>query len=143
MRRTIAALMGLIVVSGIALAIAWPYLQMEFASSAYYTEQDKREYEYYTPDLLKEMPRISDNYEFGFGRITGTEANVFTIKFFDITDTKRIKDYLKSEGYELQSSCDVEAECWKSRASNDEVTVGNIYSQKGVFVQVYRPLYPS
>ncbi|MCU5774458.1 hypothetical protein N5923_16085 [Erwiniaceae bacterium BAC15a-03b] len=141
MRKAIAVLIGVIVIAGIALAIGWPYVRMEFASSAYYSEQDKRAYEYYTPELLKKMPRISGDYEFEFGRITGTEANVFTVKFYGVAETQDIRNYLKAEGYELQASCDVEAECWESHATKDEVTVGNIHSQKGVFVQIYRRLY--
>lgn len=66
---------------------------------------------------------------------------MFTVKFYDVNETQTIRDYLKSEGYEPQTSCDVEAECWQSRATNDEVTVGNILSRKGVFVQIYRRLY--
>ncbi|AUX72207.1 hypothetical protein [Erwinia pyrifoliae] len=141
MRKTIVVLIGVVVIAGIVLVVGWPYVRLEFASSAYYTEQDKRAYEYYTPELLKKIPRISDDYKFEFGRITGTEANVFTMKFYGVSETRSIRNYLKSEGYELQASCDVEAECWESRATNDEVTVGNIHSQKGVFVQIYRRLY--
>jgi len=141
MRKAIVSLIGVIAIAGIALAVGWPYVKMEFASSAYYTEQDKRAYDYYTPELLKKIPRVSGDYKFEFGRITGTEANVFTVKFYGVAENQIIINYLKSEGYERQTSCDVEAECWKSRATHDEVTVGDIHSQKGVFVQIYRRLY--
>jgi len=114
---------------------------MEFASSAYYSEQDKRAYEYYTPELLKKIPRISGDYKFEFGRITDSEANVYTVKFYGVVETSRIRNYLTSAGYEPQKSCDVEAECWESQATHDEVTVGNLHSTKGVFVQIYRRLY--
>ncbi|MDF7681707.1 hypothetical protein PT300_14405 [Enterobacteriaceae bacterium ESL0689] len=127
--------------TGIALILAWPYVKMAFASSAYYSEQDRRAYEYYTPQLLKDMPRISNNYKFEFGRITGTEAYVFTVKFYDVVEAQPIRHYLQAEGYQLQATCDVAAECWKSRVTDDEITVGNIHSQKGVFVQIYRRLY--
>lgn len=143
MKKAIVALISVVVIAGISLVVGWPYVRMEFASSAYYTEQNKRAYEYYTPELLKKIPRISKNYSFEFGRITGTEANVFTVKFYGASEARSIRNYLKSEGYELQASCDIEAECWKSRVTNDEVTVGNIHSQKGVFVQIYRRLYSS
>ena len=143
MRKSGVALIGGIGIVGIGLVIGWPYIRMEFASSAYYTRENQRQYEYYTPELLKKMPRVSSDYKFEFGRITGTEANVFTVKFYGVSDTRSIRDYLKSEGYEPRASCDVEAECWKSRATNDEVTVGNIHSQTGVFVQIYRRLYSS
>lgn len=132
--------MGTVVIAALTIVAGWPYVRMELASSAYYSEQDKRSYEYYTPELLKKIPRISGNYNFEFGRIAGTEANVFTIKFYGVAETPGIRNYLKSEGYELQTTCDVEAECWESRATTDKVTVGNLHSQKGVFVQIYRRL---
>lgn len=141
MRKAFVVLISVIALAGVALAICWPYVRMEFASSAYYTEQDKQAHEHYTPELLKKIPRISENYKFEFGRITGTEANVFTVRFYGVSETQTIRYYLKSKGYEPQASCDVEAECWKSHATQDEVTVGNIHSEKGVIVQIYRRLY--
>ncbi|ELW9441809.1 hypothetical protein QDZ74_003557 [Pluralibacter gergoviae] len=141
MRKTTVCLIGALTIAGIALVVGWPYLRMEFASSAYYSEQDKRAYEYYTPELLKKIPRISGDYKFEFGRITGSEANVYTVKFYGVVETSPIRNYLKSAGYEPQKSCDVEAECWESPATHDEITVGNLHSTKGVFVQIYRRLY--
>ncbi|MCG8157640.1 hypothetical protein JMY81_09730 [Brenneria goodwinii] len=141
MRKFLTGLIIVVLAVGIALAVAWPYLKMEFSSSAYYTEKDRLEYEYYTPELLKKMPRISAKYEFDFANISGPEAHVFTVRFYDVTETQVIRDYLKSAGYEPQKSCDVEAECWRSHTSNDVVTVANILSQKGIFVQIYRSPY--
>lgn len=63
-----------LVLTGVALAFGWPYLKMGFASSAYYTERDKAEYEYYTPELLKKMPRTSDDITFEFGKVSGPQA---------------------------------------------------------------------
>ncbi|WP_039054752.1 hypothetical protein [Enterobacter sp. Bisph1] len=125
----------------IAVTLAWPYIKMEFASSAWYTEQDKRQYNYYTPDLFKKIPRISKDYSFSFGRVTGTEANVFTLRFYGVTDTEVIRRFLISEGYQPQTSCDVDAECWNHAASHDDVSIGNLRSEKAVFVQIYRRLY--
>ncbi|MDU5452700.1 MAG: hypothetical protein E6095_04035 [Pseudescherichia vulneris] len=132
----IAALIGVIVV-----AVAWPYVKMEFASSAHYTEQDKREYEFYTPGLLKNMPRISTQYAFDFANVSGPEAHVFTLTFYNVTETKAIRDYLTSLGYELQKPCDVEANCWRNPTTTDVVTVANLLSEKGTFVQIYRSPY--
>ena len=140
MKKSSATLIGLVTAAAIAFAFAWPYASMEFASSAYYTEQDKRQYDYYTPDLFIKMPRISSHYDFGFGRIVGTEANVFTVNFYGVTDVSRIEDYLTSEGYKRQATYDVEAQCWKSPATKDVITLGNLNSQKAVFVQIYRRL---
>ena len=96
MRKAIVILIGTVVIAALAIVAGWPYVRMEIASSAYYTEQDKRSYEYYTPELLKKIPRISDDYKFEFGRITGTEANVFTAKFHGVAATHSIRNYLDS-----------------------------------------------
>jgi len=122
------------------IALNWPLLRAGFTSSAYYTLQDKWEYDYYTPELLKRAPRISDHYNFSYGRISGSEAEVFTIKFYGVSSTQSIREYLKAEGYEPQTECNVQAECWQSSTVKDEVSVGNIQSQIGVFIQIYRPL---
>lgn len=53
MRKSGVALIGVIGIVGIGLVIGWPYIRMEFASSAYYTRENQRQYEYYTPELLK------------------------------------------------------------------------------------------
>lgn len=57
MRKSVTVALGVIVAAGIVLTAALPYVKMEFAGSAHYTEQDTREYEYYTPELLKNMLR--------------------------------------------------------------------------------------
>ena len=71
MRKSFKVLGSVSIVAAAALTYAWPYIVMEFAGSAHYTEQDKREYEFYTPVLLKKMPRISSRYDFDFANITG------------------------------------------------------------------------
>ena len=141
MRKTLVALVGVIIIAGIALVFGWPYVRMEFATSAHYTEQDKREYEYYTPDILKRMPRVSDNYSFDFSKGSGRNEFVFTIHFYGIKDSGVIINFLKSEGYEPQKTCDVEAECWRSYKNNDVISIAYFTSPKEVFVQIYRSPY--
>lgn len=140
-RKFIKATAIAVFVGVIVLTIVWPYVKMEFASSAHYTEQEKREYEFYTPELLKNMPRISTQYAFDFSNVSGPEAHVFTLTFYNVTETKAIRDYLTSSGYKLQKSCDVEADCWRNPMTTDVVTVANLLSEKGTFVQVYRSPY--
>ncbi|MDX5628281.1 MULTISPECIES: hypothetical protein [unclassified Brenneria] len=101
MRKLITALAAVLLLAGAAFVFVWAYLKMEFASSAHYTEQDKREYAYFTPDLLKNMPMISNDYRFEYGNVTGPEAHVFTVHFYGTTDSNVIRDYLRSEGDEL------------------------------------------
>jgi hypothetical protein len=56
MRKSFKVVGSVIIVAAAALTYVWPYIVMEFAGNAHYTEQDKRKYEFYTPDLLKKMP---------------------------------------------------------------------------------------
>lgn len=62
---------------------------MEFASCAHYTEQNKREYEYNTPELLKKIPRISEDHNFSYSNISGPQTFVFGVEFNGTTDTKK------------------------------------------------------
>ncbi|MFE8116275.1 hypothetical protein [Brenneria goodwinii] len=138
MKTFLKVLACVIVVISVGGFFAWPYLKMEFASSAYYTQQDKREYEYYTPELLKNIPRISENYKFEFGNVSGPQAHVFTVRFYGAADTSKIRNYLTSVGYKPQASCDVEAECWRTQRSKDVVTLIKYNSPDCVVVQIYR-----
>jgi len=79
MKKFITGAIVVVLVGVITLVVAWPYIKMEFASSAHYTEQDIREYEYFTPDLLKNMPRLTTDYRFEYGNVTGPEAHIFTV----------------------------------------------------------------
>ncbi|MFE8101246.1 hypothetical protein RBA63_11695 [Brenneria goodwinii] len=141
MRKGIVILISVVAIAGIALAVAWPYVRMDFASSAHYTELDKREYEYYTPDLLKEMPRISNNYEFSYSNISGPQAFVYGVQFNGTTDTSKIRDYLISKGYEPQKQCQTEAECWRSPHSKDVVSFYSLAKLDLVGVEIYRREY--
>lgn len=93
MKKSAKILLSITIFISTLLAFAWPYIKMELASSAYYTQCNEREYEYYTPDLLKNMPRIPDNYEFAFGKVSGPQAQVFTIRFQDTNEAKKVRGY--------------------------------------------------
>ena len=125
-----------IVVVFCAGAYAWPYLQMEFASSAYYSQNDKREYEYYTPDLLKKMPRISQSYTFQYISNHDSKPTLHEISFDGTTDKVKIESFLRSEGYVKQVECDTEAECWRSTAPNKVVSLYSVTSPDHVVVQI-------
>ncbi|WP_380180648.1 hypothetical protein [Kalamiella sp. sgz302252] len=136
MRKRLLTFIITSVVLAAFIVYALPYVKMEFASSATYTESDKREYNYYTPELLKKMPKISQKYYFRYSNISGPQAFVYSIIFEETTDTTSIRDYLLAKGYELQETCNVEAECWKAAYSNDIVTVGKITDLDVVLVQI-------
>ena len=116
----------------------WPYLKMGFTSVARYTEQDTQEYIFNTPDILKNMPRISTHYEFESVNITDPLIRVRALKFYKIQDTSNIDAYLTSEDYQQQDSCDIEAKCWRNENSKDVVTVGTFSHDRSVLVQVTR-----
>lgn len=141
MKKSMKLFIGSIAIIGIAACIVWPYVKMEFASSAYYTQSDEREYEYYTPDLLKRMPRITATYSFQFMNISGPQAFVYGIRFDGTTEAEKVREYLISEGYAPQAKCDIEAQCWHSGRNEDEVTVSKTTSPDTVTVQVYRSNY--
>lgn len=141
MKRMVKGALAVAIVIATALAYGWSYLRMELATSAYYTEQDKKEYEYYTPELLKNMPRISDAYSFEFGNVSGPEAHVYTIRFNGASDQRQVQAYLTAAGYRQQSACDVEAECWRSPDTKYIVTLITYTSPDSVVVQVYRSPY--
>ncbi|SCC04389.1 hypothetical protein [Kosakonia oryziphila] len=138
MRKFITVFSVVLLLVGVALTLSWPYLTMGFASSANYTERDTREYNYYTPELLKKMPRISDNYEFSYSNISGPQAFVYGIQFNGTTDTSKIRNYLISEGYEQQKQCQTEAECWRSPRSQDVVSFYSLSKLDLVSVEIYR-----
>ena len=141
MKKILARLAVAILIGVIMLAVVWPYVKMEFASYAQYTEQDTREYEYLTPDLLKNMPRITKDYRFEYGNVTGPEAHVFTVHIYGTTDSSTIRDYLRVQGYEPQKVCDVEAECWRSHKNSNVVTIAKFVSPEEVFIQLSQSPY--
>lgn len=137
MKRSVKTLITVIITIIIA-AFAWPYVKMEFAGSAYYTQNDEKAYAFYTPDLLKRMPRISDRYTFQYMNISGPQAFVYGIRFEDTTDMQKIREYLAAAGYKPQMRCETKAECWRSGQSKDVVTLYNTTSPNNVVVQIYR-----
>ena len=117
-------------------AVAWPYVKMEFASSAYYRQSDGTEYNYYTLDLLKRMPRISPDYSFQYMSNHDSPSVLHGIRFEGTTETISIRNYLKSEGYEQQSHCATQAECWQNPGSTDVVSLYSVNSPDYVVVQM-------
>ncbi|WP_435947087.1 hypothetical protein [Dryocola sp. BD586] len=138
MRKSAKALsaVAVFVVLAAVFICAWPYIEMEFAGSASYTEQDKREYNFYTPDILKNMPRISKRYDFDFANITGPAKHVNAVKFYGTDDTSKIAAWLTSSGYEKQAECNLNSTCWRGTDPRETVYVGILTGEKTVIVQV-------
>ncbi|CAI1070471.1 Uncharacterised protein [Serratia rubidaea] len=117
-------------------AYYWPTITMNFASYAQYTEQDTREYAFYTPELLKKMPRISDHYQFDYTNVSGPQALIYTVTFYDADDTRQISDYLTAAGYQRQPECLVAGECWMSANAHYRVSVVKPEGFREVSVQL-------
>lgn len=141
MRKSIKVFSGIIIVVAAALAYVWPYIKIEFAGSAHYTEQDKREYLFYTPDILKKIPRISPQYDFDFANITGPASHVYAIRFYDTNDASRVDAYLNSMGYKKQETCHIEAACWRSNDPQEVITVSMLENPEEILVSVIYTFY--
>jgi len=136
MRKSYKVLGSIMMTAVVAMIYVWPYIAMEFAGSAHYTEQNKREYKFYTPELLKKMPRISPRYDFDFANITGPASHVYAIRYYGTDDSKRIETYLNAMGYQKLGSCHIEAVCWRSADPQETVTVSMLDSPKALLVSV-------
>ncbi|KAA8994552.1 hypothetical protein FJU30_26180 [Affinibrenneria salicis] len=115
----------ILVVCVIGLFYGLQYLKMEFADGADYTQQDKREYDYYTPELLKNMPRVSNVYRFHYSNVSGPNpALVYQASFYGTTDIRKIDTYLEKNGYKKTGVCNTNGDCWIGKDPNITVFVG-------------------
>jgi hypothetical protein len=136
MHRPIKRAIAVIVIISAMLSWFWPYITMNFAGRAHYTEIEKRKYEFYTPELLKRMPRISSRYDFDYVNVTGPASHIYSIRFYDINDSSRVDEYLKSARYLKQKRCHVEAACWQRKNSEEIVTVSHLTGSNAILVSV-------
>ena len=114
----------------------WPYVKMEFAQSAVYTEQDQRKYHFYTPEVLKDLPRISGDYKFAYAQISGSGQLVYEVKFLGTTDVSRLHAYLIERGYRRVGECNREVECWRGREPDVTINIGIIPQRRTVIVSL-------
>lgn len=134
--RKLYLTLGIVVVMAATLIWIWPWIKMDIADSAYYTEQDTPEYAFYTPKILKEMPRISAEYTFSFKNIMGPDIQVHEVTFYNTRDTQNIEAYLSSMGYLRQNKCSSDLVCWRGAEAEQTIYVGHLTSEKAVIVQV-------
>ncbi|MHA0870965.1 hypothetical protein [Enterobacter cloacae] len=135
MRNSFKLLAVLVLLIAAALFWFWPYIQMEFAESAHYSEQDQREYDFFTPEVLKKMPRISPKFDFDFSNITGPASHVYAVKFYGTKETSKIEEYLKSKGYK-QEQCEAGEICWRGNDPQETVYLDMLNGENTVIVQV-------
>lgn len=135
MHKSLQVFSGAIIVIAVTLTYSWPWVKMEFIGSAHYTEQDKREYDFYTPDILRKMPRISTRYSFDFTNITGPATHVYAVKFYNTKDISKIENYLTSIGYK-RDKCDFESVCWRRIDHQESIYVSVLNGESAIIVQV-------
>ncbi|HGI0856836.1 TPA: hypothetical protein ACJPZJ_001601 [Yersinia enterocolitica] len=136
MKTPTKALLAIFAVVAVGLVYAWPYVKMDFAESASYTDRDKREYEFFTPELLKKIPRVSESYQFGYSNVSGPDLLIHDVKFLGTTDASRINTYLEENGYKRLGICDIEGECWQGDDPKISVSVGIVSKPETVIVSV-------
>lgn len=136
MRNISKISLAIIVVIAVSMVYAWPYIKMDFAESASYTEQDKREYEFFTPDVLKKIPRVSDSYQFGYSNVSGPGLFIYDVRFSGTTDASKINTYLQENGYKQLSTCDIEGVCWQGNDPNVSISVGIVQKPEAIIVSV-------
>lgn len=105
--------------------------------SSRYTEQDTRRYEMLTDEIIKNCPRISSIYDFGYATVDGSALEVSNITFQNTNDATSIRGYLASLGFTL-SYTDTTGEYWKSTDSDKTIHIGIINDPKTVIVDVIR-----
>ncbi|NCF05045.1 hypothetical protein [Kosakonia sp. MH5] len=136
---------GLIAITAIAiiaflLAWKWPVIKFGLEDGGKYTENDRQVYGFFTPDILKKMPRITANYEFDYHTVSGPGSVGNSLTFHGTTDTSQIDTYLNSLGYVKQQSCMVQGVCWKGKDPTEDIVVSAVPEINVVLVQVdYTP----
>ncbi|WP_312777781.1 hypothetical protein [Pseudescherichia sp.] len=136
MKTSTKILLTALIAIVVGLVYVWPYVKMDFAESANYTEQDKRQYEFFTPDLLKKLPRVSETYQFGYSNVSGPDLLIYDVKFYGTSDISRIDTYLAENGYTRLGVCDIEGECWQGKEPKITVSVGVVPKPETIIVSV-------
>ncbi|KHT18708.1 hypothetical protein [Pectobacterium carotovorum] len=137
MKRRISILLSISILIASPLIYYWPAMVILTEGSSRYTEQDTRRYEMLTDDIIKNSPRISSLYDFGYTTVDGPALEVSNITFQNTDDATNIRDYLASLGFTL-SYKDTTGEYWKSTDSDKTIHIGIINDPKTVIVDVIR-----
>ncbi|WP_337993732.1 hypothetical protein [Pectobacterium carotovorum] len=137
MKRRISILLSTSILIALPLIYYWPALVILMEGSSRYSELDTRRYEILTDDIIKNSPRISSLYDFGYATVDGPALEVSNITFQNTNDATNIRSYLASLGFTL-SYTDTTGEYWKSTDSDKTIHIGIINDPKTVIVDVIR-----
>ncbi|MCA6916257.1 hypothetical protein [Pectobacterium versatile] len=136
-KRRISILLSISILIALPLLYYWPALVILTEGSSRYSELDTRRYEMLTDDIIKNSPRISSLYDFGYATVDGPALEVSNITFQNTNDATNIRGYLASLGFTL-SYTDTTGEYWKSTDSDKTIHIGIINDPKTVIVDVIR-----
>jgi hypothetical protein len=136
-KRRISILLSISILIALPLLYYWPALVILTEGSSRYSELDTRRYEMLTDDIIKNSPRISSLYDFGYATVDGPALEVSNITFQNTNDATNIRGYLASLGFTL-SYTDTTGEYWKSTDSDKTINIGIINDPKTVIVDVIR-----
>ena len=124
MRGSLKIALSVLAIFFVVLYCGLQYFKMEFADSSDYTETDRLEYYFYTPKLLKSMPRISNNYSFHYSNVSGPNPTlIYQVNFVGTADISKIEKYLEKNGYKKDEQCSFSQECWVRSEPNITVTI--------------------
>ncbi|MEQ9970715.1 hypothetical protein ABRP72_16225 [Pectobacterium carotovorum] len=137
MKRRIRILLSISILIASPLLYYWPAMVILTEGSSRYTAQDTQRYEMLTDDIIKNSPRISSLYDFGYATVDGPALEVSNITFQNTDDATNIRGYLASLGFTL-SYTDTTGEYWKSTDSDKTIHIGIISDPKTVIVDVIR-----
>lgn len=122
MKKPLRFFLAVLLVCLICLFFGFNYLSMTFSDGADYTEQDRSAYNFYTPDLLKNLPRISHSYRFHYSNVSGPNPALrYQAIFFGTTDQSKIEIYLERNGFQKTEVCTENGGCWIG--SDPDITV--------------------
>lgn len=89
----------LAIFSGLAIGIVTlAYLFLAYEPEMTYRESDKVRYHLYTPESIKQAPRLSPDYTFSHSAANG-QPETAGVCFSGVSDAAVLKQYLVSRGY--------------------------------------------
>ncbi|ABS48840.1 MULTISPECIES: hypothetical protein [Yersinia pseudotuberculosis complex] len=137
MKKVAIIFIVLILIVALPMIYFWPTIKVLTGGNSRYTEQDKKNYQLLTDEIIKNCPRISSNYEFGYATVDGPGIEVSAVTFHGSNDIEKIHNYLYSIGFTLDRTED-SGEYWKSERSDKTVHIGVINSPKTTIVEVMK-----
>ncbi|WP_071608801.1 hypothetical protein [Entomohabitans teleogrylli] len=114
-----------------------PTIKIFTGGNIRYAEQDKRAYNLLTDDIIKNCPRISHDYEFGYATVDGPAIEVSAITFRNTTDISRVHEYLLSLNFKLDRKVE-SGEYWTSDNSDKTVHISTIEFPETTIIEVLK-----